>query len=256
MIFRKTITFILLATATAAAQSIRQGYRDRSLPRGFTPSEPLAAPPPSTQVRMQSDGGSLMQASMSTDPATAGPSSYSLYAVPRPKPRVLKKHDLVNIVVQEVSNYDSTGTTDLQRQANFDAKVDQWIALNLKTFSLHGTGQATNPVETKMEGARGFKGNASIDRSDTTSLRIEAEVIDVKPNGTLVVQATKHIKHNSEDQAFTLTGTCRVQDVDSTNSILSSDLHDLNLVEKTTGAVRDNTKRSVIGRILDFINPF
>lgn len=247
----RTTTAILLFTAGAAvAQSARTG----NTPRGFTPSEPVTGPTPSTQAQMQNSGGSLMQASVS-DTAT-GASAYSLYAVPEPQPKVLKKHDLINIVVQEVSTYVSTGTTDLKKKADLDARVDQFVKLNLATFSLHGTAQATNPVEAKIAGARDFKGDASVDRSDTVTLRLEAEVIDVKPNGTLVVQARKHIKTDDEEQTVILTGTCRVQDVDTANSVLSSDLHDLDLQKKTKGAVRDNTKRGIIPRIFDFVNPF
>ena len=244
-----TTAILLLAASTAAAQSVRTG----NMPRGFTPNEPPAAPTRSPQSIMQSTGGSLMQASDSSD---AGASAYTLYAVPEPQAKVLKKHDLVNIVVQEVSQYASTGTTDLKRNADFDAKVDQFIALNLKSLTLRGTGTGTNPVEAKLEGSRDFKGDASVDRSDTFTLRLEAEVIDVKPNGTMVIQARKHIKTDDEDTNVILTGTCRVQDVDSTNSVLSTDLHDLDLVKKSKGAVRDTTKRSVIGRFLDFVNPF
>jgi flagellar L-ring protein FlgH len=211
----------------------------------------------STQVLMQSSSGSLLLASL---PQQATPNdktpAYSLIAVGEQQPKVLKKHDLVTIIVQEVSQFESKGTTDLQKSADFDAKVDQWISLRLAALSVHGTGQATNPVETKLEATRDFNGNADVDRSDTFTLRLEAEVIDVKPNGTMVVQAKKHIKTDEEDQQIILTGTCRVQDVDSSNSVLSTALHDLDLQKVTKGAVRDTTKRGLIPRLLDFINPF
>src|SRR5207302_4368426 len=116
--------------------------------------------------------------------------------------------------------------------------------------------QASNPVEVKTSAARDYKGDATVNRSDSVVLRIEAEVIDVKPNGTLVVQARKHIKSEDEEQTFVLTGTCRVQDVDAANSVLSTDLHDLDLQKITKGAVRETTHRGLIPRLLDFVNPF
>ncbi len=215
----------------------------------------------SMQSVMQANGGSLLQASPSAS-APAGSNSptnktpYSLFAVGEPEPKVLRKHDLVNIVVQEVSEYTATGTSDLKRDSNLDAKVDQFVKFNPSSFSLHGTGQATNPVEIKMEGERDFKGDASVDRSDTVTLRLEAEVIDVKPNGTLVLQSKKHIKTDDEDQTIILSGVCRVTDIDATNSVLSTDLQDLDLQKITTGAIHDTTKRGILHRILDFLNPF
>jgi flagellar L-ring protein precursor FlgH len=211
----------------------------------------------STQVMMQASSGSLLQASLPQQPDNIDKTAaYSLFAVAEQQPKVLKKHDLITIIVQEVSEFASTGTTDLKKSADFDAKVDQWISLKLASLSVHGTGQANNPVETKMEGTRDFKGEADVDRSDTFTLRLEAEVIDVKPNGTLVIQAKKHIKTDEEDQQIILTGTCRVQDIDSSNSVLSTALHDLDIQKVTKGAVRDTTKRGLLPRLLDFINPF
>ena len=208
-------------------------------------------------MMMQSNGGSLLQASLPQQIETNDKTpAYSLIAVPEAQPKVLKKHDLVTIIVQEVSSYQSQGTTDLSKAADFDAKVDQWISLKLAAMSLHGTGQAQNPVEMKTEATRDFKGDASVDRSDAVTLRLEAEVIDVKPNGTLVIQAKKHIKQDEEDQQIILTGTCRVQDIDSSNSVLSTALHDLDLQKITKGAVKDTNTRGIIPRLLDFINPF
>jgi flagellar L-ring protein precursor FlgH len=240
----------MIAAATSLA--LASGALAQTKPPSRQPTVPV-----STQTLMQNNGGSLLQASMPQQPSDNGKApSFSLYAVPEPEPRVLKKHDLVNIIVREESTATATGTTDLKKSADFDAKVDQWVKLNLAALSLHGTGQAQNPVEIKTEGTRDFKGDASVDRSDSVTLRLEAEVIDVKPNGTLVIQARKHIKWDEEEQTAILTGVCRVQDVDITNSVLSTDLHDLDLQKITTGAVRDTTKRGWIPRLLDFINPF
>jgi flagellar L-ring protein precursor FlgH len=176
--------------------------------------------------------------------------------VAEPIPHVLKKHDLVNIVVQEASKSASSGLSDQERQVDFDAKVDAFVKLNLAKLSVQGGAEGANPPEVKLEGQRDFKGTGEYDRSDTVSLRLEAEVIDVKPNGRLLIQARRHIKTDEEDIAVSLTGECRVADVDATNSVLSTDLHDLDLEKVTKGEVTATTKRGLIHRLLDFINPF
>jgi flagellar L-ring protein precursor FlgH len=255
---------VILAAAATAMAGLGAGAARAQSERTADPAS--GAPrPPNTQMMMQSSGGSLLQASLpALSPMTAGASglsgskvpAYSFYAVPQPEPRVMRKHDLVSIVVQESSTYTANGDADLEHSADFNAEVDQWVRLNLASLSLHGTAQANNPVQTKLQGQRDLKNTAQVDRSDTVTLRLEGEVIDVKPNGTLVVQARKHIKNDEEEQTITLTGTCRVQDVDASNSLLSTDLHDLDLQKVTKGAVRDNTKRGLLPRLLDFINPF
>ena len=210
---------------------------------------------------MQSNGGSLLQAeSASSTNADGSPNqdaSYdSIYAVAPAKPKLLKKHDLVNIVVDEESKSQTAGTTDQERAVDFDAKVDAFVKFELAKLSIEGGAGGANPPEVKLEGTRDFKGTGEYDRSDTMTTRLEAEVIDVKPNGTLVIQARRHLKIDEEEVSVSLTGTCRVEDVDATNSVLSTDLLDLDLQKSTKGEVHDTNKRGLIHRLLDIVNPF
>jgi flagellar L-ring protein precursor FlgH len=107
-----------------------------------------------------------------------------------------------------------------------------------------------------MSGTRNLKGEATVDRTDSLTARITAEVIDVKPNGTLVLQAKQRIKTDDEEQQFVFTGTGRVEDVGVDNTILSTQLYDKDVTKTHTGAVRDTTKRGLIPKLLDLINPF
>jgi flagellar L-ring protein precursor FlgH len=216
---------------------------------------------PSTQNLMESNGGSLLQASEPRQQTSgADPSkpngSYDFYAVEAPAPRLLKKHDLINIVVNEESKSQSTGNSDQQRQVDFDAKIDAFVKFNLAKLSIHPNGAANNPPEIQMNGSRDFKGQGEYDRDDTMNTRLEAEVIDVKPNGTMVLEAKRTMKIDEEEISVTLTGECRVQDVEATNSVLSTDLHDMNLQKSTKGEVHDTAKRGLLHRLLDILNPF
>ncbi len=241
---------------TAAAQTASGRGGDNQ------PADPSRPPRvASIQTLMQRSGGSLLQASdasqtVSSSGAVNVKPSLSLIDVPEAAPHVLKKHDLVNIVVQEASKSESTGGSDQERTVDLDAKVDAFVKLNLAKLSVRGGAEGANPPEVKLEGARDLKATGDFNRSDTVSLRLEAEVIDVKPNGNLVIQARRHIKTDDEEFTVSLTGTCRVLDVDATNSVLSTDLHDLDFQKNTRGAVHDTTNRSLIHRLLDFVNPF
>jgi flagellar L-ring protein precursor FlgH len=107
-----------------------------------------------------------------------------------------------------------------------------------------------------MNGTRNLKGEATVDRSDSLILRVQAEVIDVKPNNTLVLQARATITSDEEAQTLVLSGTCRAEDVTPDNTVLSTQLYDKNVTKTHTGAVRDTTKRGFVPRLLDVINPF
>jgi flagellar L-ring protein precursor FlgH len=104
--------------------------------------------------------------------------------------------------------------------------------------------------------ARNFKGEGNLDRTDKFTARIQAEVVDVKPNGTLVLQARGRTKHDEEEQEFVLSGICRADDITADNTVLSSQLFDLSLEKRTKGDVRSATKRGWGGKLLDAISPF
>jgi flagellar L-ring protein precursor FlgH len=214
-------------------------------------------PPPPTSESIQRAGGSLLRATVSSnpDPNQAKLASVSYFSVPEAVPRTLKKHDLVTIVVREESEYKAAGTTDLQHSADFDAKMANFVGIRLKGLTLSGVQPQTAP-ELNFTAQRDLKNAADVDRSDSMILRITAEVIDVKPNGTLVLQAKQHIKNDEEDQMVILSGTCRVDDIGPDNTILSTQMFDTDLSKVTKGAVHDTNKRGFIPKLLDLVNPF
>jgi flagellar L-ring protein precursor FlgH len=190
----------------------------------------------------------------SADAGQARLTDLSFFAVLDPEPKVMRKHDLVTIIVREESEFSSEGTTDLKKNADLNAKIDQFIQFSLDNFELKNS--MGTPAEIKMNGSRNFKGEATVDRIDSLTARITAEVVDVKPNGTLVLQARKRIKTDEEVQQFVMTGICRAEDILPDNTLLSTQLYDLELNKSHKGAVRDTTKRGWVPKLLDAINPF
>jgi flagellar L-ring protein FlgH len=235
----------------AAARADRISPEAQSQPPANAPAQPTPA------EAMQRAGGSLLRATAvsNPDPNQAKLSEVSYFAVPEPIPKILKKHDLLTIVVREQSEYKANGSSDLERKSDYDAKLSEFLKLNVANIQASGVSPQTAP-EINGTGQRDFKGTADVDRSDSMILRVTAEVIDVKPNSTLVLQARTHIKNDEEDQTVILSGVCRVDDIAPDNTILSTQLYDTNLVKMTTGSVRDTTKRTWAQKLLDAFNPF
>jgi flagellar L-ring protein FlgH len=213
---------------------------------------------PSPAELMQLHGGSLLRASLAAapDPAKARLASVSFFSVPEPEPKIIKKHDLVTIIIREESEMTTDGKSDLKKNADLDMQLDEWVRLNLNNWELEGGAQGPNPPSVKMSGKRNLKGEAKLERTDSFLARITAEVVDVKPNGTFAIQARKLIKKDDEEQEFIVTGICRGADVTPDNTVLSSQVYNLSLITNHKGAVRDTTKRGFIPKLLDFINPF
>ena len=172
------------------------------------------------------------------------------------EPKVIKKHDLVTIIVREESESSHEAESDLQKSADVEMAVEEWIKLNIANFEITGGAQGPTPPRIRLSGNRNFNGEATVERTDSVIGRITAEVVDVKPNGTLVLQARKRIKTDDEDQTFTCSGICRVEDITADNAILSTQLYDMEFTKQTRGEVRNTTKKGWIPKLLDFVNPF
>ena len=210
-------------------------------------------------VLVQRTNGSLLRAETynDLDAGSISTTGASFYNVPEPKPKLLKKHDLVTIVIRENSQFSSNGTNDLKHGNDLDAIIDSYVNLGWEgggpSLSEH---LPVTPIEMKTSGQRDFKGDATLERDDSYTGRITAEVVDVKPNGTLILQATEDIKTDEEEQKVTLLGTCRVEDITEDNTVLSNQLYNMSLNKQHKGAVKDTTTRGLFTRLLDWINPF
>lgn len=219
------------------------------------PVDPQAAPAPFER------GGSLLRAGMAQDATPHDPAARSAYreasvfAVPPPEPKTVKKHDFITIIIREESEVSSQGTSDLKRQSDVDATIDQFARINFANLALQNSVNGVSP-EVKASASRNFKGEATLDRTDSVIMRVTAQVMDVKPNGTLVLQASKKIKNDEEEQTLLCSGMCRVEDITPDNTVLSTQLYDLDFSKMNKGQVRSTTKTGLIHKLLDFINPF
>jgi flagellar L-ring protein precursor FlgH len=242
-------------TAPAPTPTARGGSSTRERPTPATPSQSAEAQ--NSAFIMTQNGGSLLRASLAAapDPARAGLKNVSVFSVPEPEAKSIKKHDLITIIIREESEVSSQGTSDLKRQSDIDAKVDNFARINLANFALQPAIGSVAP-ELKASASRNFKGEATVDRTDSVITRLTGEVLDVKPNGTLVIQARKKIKNDDEEQLLLCSGICRVEDLTPDNTVLSTQLFDLEFTKMNKGQVRSTTKTGFIHKLLDFVNPF
>jgi flagellar L-ring protein FlgH len=241
---------VIILAAVITASWVCQAQQKES---GDTPRPDL-----SLAQLMQGNRGSLFQASQQAAPAAghAKLANLSYIAVPAPEPRQLKKHDLITIIIREESSISSDGKTDIKKSSNLDARLDEFVKLVPKNWEIQGGALGASPPSVKYGLSRDTYGDAQMERTDSFTSRIAAEVVDVKPNGTVVIQASKVLRHDEEDQAYILTGICRGSDVTPDNSVYSWQIASLSVTTLHGGAVQDAMRRGLIPKLLDFVNPF
>jgi len=163
--------------------------------------------------------------------------------------RASQVDDLVTIVVSEATSAVSTGATKTQRQSSTQNSITGLLGLPKATSSLANLANTSGNTQ--------LNGQGTTSRSTTLTTTLTAHVVKVLPNGALMVESTHQLQVNSEHQTITVRGVIRPDDIDTTNSVASTRLADLEVFVDGKGVVNDAIKRPfILYRILLGLLPF
>lgn len=163
--------------------------------------------------------------------------------------RARRIDDVVTIIVNEQASAVSTGQTKTSRASSANS------AITSAAGQLKATGALANLLTTNTNTALDGEGTTS--RTTTLSTTLSARVIDVLPNGYLVIEGSKTVLVNSENQVVTLRGVVRPTDLSSTNMVPSDSVAQMELKINGKGVVNDAIHRpNILYRILLGLLPF
>ena len=176
------------------------------------------------------------------------------YVPPAPA-RSLKLHDIVSIRIEETSTSLATGNATSRKTTSYDASIKEWLRLvGLDTIKPAPQSDGDPRVQTSQTEV--YRGDSTIRTSEAFTRNIAAEIVDIKPNGLIVLDATKVIEENDNSWRYSLTGTCRSQDIDPNNVVLSRNLIQSHIKKQDLGHVRDGYSRGWLTKLLARIKPF
>jgi flagellar L-ring protein precursor FlgH len=157
--------------------------------------------------------------------------------------------DIVTIVVQESASAVSTG----------QSKTSRASAANASVTSLAGVKSPTGALANLLNlcASQSLDGEGTTGRQTTLTTVVSARVTHVLVNGNLVVEGTRHLNVNSENQEITIRGVIRPIDLDTTNSVPSQRLAQMELQVNGKGIVNDAVRRpNFLYRLLLGLLPF
>lgn len=210
---------------------------------------PVSAQSSSLYIRQEPAAEASVPIQGQLSPAIA---ASSFTAVNIPEPRQYAENDLVTIIIRESFKTDLKATLDTEKDLQLKGEVtdfpnlDKLIGLVLEQDDFAG-GKPKVGVKFTNE----FESEGEYSRSESMTGRITARIADVKPNGTLVLEARQMIIHDSEELTIVLTGTCRAADITVDNTVLSTELYDLHLSKQHQGELRKTTQKGFITRFLE-----
>jgi len=149
--------------------------------------------------------------------------------------KAVRLHDVVSVVVTESLAASTDGQVKNTRASNASSSLT----------SLFGALKASNNLQNLLgqTSASGLTAQGQSTTNSSLATTFGAEVVDVLPNGMLVVQATRQLTFSQQTQLIKLRGLVRPEDVSAQNEVLSTAMTDLELEVTGKGIVNDSTYR-------------
>jgi flagellar L-ring protein FlgH len=155
--------------------------------------------------------------------------------------------DLLTILVVEQQTVKNKELTELKKSTDLSAKLTDFDVL---------PNAFTTLPSVAGESDRNFKGDAKYDKEGSFSTTLTAAVIDVQPNGNLVVEGRRTVIIDGERKTMRITGVVRRFDVTSNNTVRSTQVANASVAYEGEGTLTKTTNRGWLGELLDFIWPF
>jgi flagellar L-ring protein FlgH len=157
--------------------------------------------------------------------------------------------DIVTILVQESASAVSTGQSKTSRASSANSSITALAG------TLNPGGALANLAN--LGSTTTLDGSGTTSRNTTLTTTVSARVTHVLVNGNLVIEGTKKTNVNSENQTITVRGVIRPIDLDTTNSVSSARIAQMEIQVDGKGIVNDAIHRpNILYRILLGLLPF
>jgi flagellar L-ring protein FlgH len=192
--------------------------------------------------------------SAKNQPATATAGNGSLWSSRSPRSdlyRDFKAREVDDVVtirvvesVQALASADASNSRATEASAGFDA--------------LFGAEKKVKELPNLVAGKANstFDAKGSTSRTTTLQAYMTARVVDVLPNGNLVVEGKREVRVNNENQILYITGVIRPVDISRSNVIMSSSVAQMAVRVQGKGIVSQPLKPGWLYRILTGVMPF
>ncbi len=157
--------------------------------------------------------------------------------------RAMQPHDLVSVVVSEALESSTDGTVKGSRDSSAKSAITSLFQ------KLSASSAAQNLINMNSSAALNAQGQSANNSSLSTTLG--GEVVEVLPNGMLLIEAARQVEFSQQTQTVVLRGLVRPEDISQSNRVLSTAISDLTLQVRGHGIVTDYTHRpNVLVRLL------
>jgi flagellar L-ring protein FlgH len=137
-----------------------------------------------------------------------------------PRPRTFKVRDVITVTMKEAAETNAN---------QYKAQLVQFIRINAEG-SLDNAAQKSPEIDAELQSRLQSAGRVA--ESESTNYRIAATVVEILPNGVLVLDAHKSGVSNTDLWEYSLTGKVDPKKVSPDGSVLSVNIADLCIAKR------------------------
>jgi flagellar L-ring protein precursor FlgH len=161
--------------------------------------------------------------------------------------------DILTILIQENNGASRDNNTTTAKKTSVNAAIASFLYGPSASGLLTKGGKYPAMAYT---GDTEFTGGGTIKNSETITAQMAVSVVDVLPNGNMVVEGTLRTAFSGEKQDAVLRGTVRPDDVAANNTLFSYNIAGATIQFISKGTITDNQRKGWFQRIWDKVNPF
>lgn len=152
--------------------------------------------------------------------------------------------DVLTITIQEQHS--------VKNEDKVERKNDTSLAARLEAYSLSDkTFQSNTLPRIDVRKEQDFTGEAKQTGGSDVRASIAVIVVDVQPNGNLVIAGQRQVTVNDETKTLKISGIVRALDVSSGNSVGSAQVADARIAIAGDGANTRQVTRGPVGQLFD-----
>jgi flagellar L-ring protein FlgH len=168
--------------------------------------------------------------------------------------RELQERDIITVLVDYRSSMLSEGETQNRKTSSFDAVLEDWLGFDGKSIFAAPQRRGEPSINGQLNSQ--YRTNAELEVLDSLTFRIAATVVDIRPNGNLVIEANREFVINDVVWQHSLTGIVQRQAIGPDRTVPSDAIADLRIYKRELGQVREGYAPGWFARWYGKYKPF
>lgn len=170
--------------------------------------------------------------------------------------RASRVGDILTVKISISDKAELQNSTQRSRSGSSESSISNLLGFESKLGSLPLPNAATTEPLFSGEGSTSSQGQGAVNREEKIELTVAAIVVQILPNGNLVIDGSQEVKINHELRELRVTGIIRPEDISSDNQIRHSQIAEARISYGGRGTISTVQRPGIGQRVVDAISPW